>query len=982
MATESPAANSAARRAVRRFFHSRQDLAGLIFVLLMMTIFAQAWFASTPLPLGGPNVVLAGMAVFLLLFHLASRAASSWKRSTGVPAVVEDFRNDLLPVIPAIAVSALLAAWMLAVYLRTDTLDPTRLGRMALGVGVLFAAYLSVDSIYRVKLMLLATIVATVVSALFGFAVLLVGDPFLTMWLHLADVSMDKLSDVFTKGRMAGLALNTQIFAGQVAVGILLSFAALLYDSFGNGSAPGKTCRAALFVALMTMMTALVVNATRSALLGVLVSAGAIALSSLRAPRRRRRLLFIVPLMAIWLLAFFNPVFAVRDVVSLLDSDRPAAVDGLLAGSHRLADRSDRAVKAHAIAGITAGLVYTVQLRARNDRGFGDAVEIAAKAENDGRLTLIWDDPNDPDITGYQFRLRAAGETEWRPWRDFITFLHIGSQVVDGPGADHGVLNLPTESRSVPLTRFVAGGARVDADGEWQLNTRDAITWEIDASATSGTRRLLVAEADESERTDLAVVRPGSTVRVEADAANWGEYRVSNVFATDVRVVFRLSELTASAGNRASLIEGSSAVLSYEHTRTVYNSTLEGLAAGPGRLAGRGDRPIIGHTIGGVNSQKRYEVQLRARFGQEYGVENWIAAVAGREGALILTWIDPDDPGVTGYQFRLRRGDAQWTPWLDFVPTLSSKGPIIEVFADSDGPANSNGRPIIRHIITCRIPGRQDSRQECTAQLRAQNEYGYGPASAEISANAVRDGGLTLAWREPGDLTGIVAGYQFRLLSPAYGMWLPWRDFTPSVGGYRQSTPDAIYDARAMQERLTATRVAHALSAAGLNVNPRIGEILNRSAEMRIHMAITAFRYALDHPLGTGVYAPTMSHVSAELEPRKKASILSMVPHNQFLNVLVFFGYPGFILSILFYGLVLRSVTRTMRVLLHAPTTILSGLTVAVAGAIGAYSVISLLFSSGPFVADWSHFLLVGLVFSIQRIVTVNNPPVSHTRSY
>ena len=41
----------------------------------------------------------------------------------------------------------------------------------------------------------------------------------------------------------------------------------------------------------------------------------------------------------------------------------------------------------------------------------------------------------------------------------------------------------------------------------------------------------------------------------------------------------------------------------------------------------------------------------------------------------------------------------------------------------------------------------------------------------------------------------------------------------------------------------------------------------------------------------------------------------------------------------------------------------------AVVGALAAYGVNSLLHNSGPFVGDWAHFFIVGLVFSIERIV-------------
>ncbi len=116
-------------------------------------------------------------------------------------------------------------------------------------------------------------------------------------------------------------------------------------------------------------------------------------------------------------------------------------------------------------------------------------------------------------------------------------------------------------SRHKPLTSFVGGRFRgINADGEWQLLTRDAATWEIDV----GTSRLLVAEADESERMELAGVQPATTILVQADADNWGEYMVATVFVQGMRVHFRLQELLDSAGDRSSLASGASATLYYQ----------------------------------------------------------------------------------------------------------------------------------------------------------------------------------------------------------------------------------------------------------------------------------------------------------------------------------------------------------------------------------------------------------------------------------
>ena len=143
---------------------SHNSITGMIFVLLLAAIFAQLWFSSTPMPLGGPNIIIAAVAVSLASSYAVGRVVRSRERSTGISALVKDFR----PAIPVIAVSLLLALWMLAVYRFTDTFNTVLMGQTLLGIGVLFAVYLCVDSIHRAKLMALAIIAATLVSALWG----------------------------------------------------------------------------------------------------------------------------------------------------------------------------------------------------------------------------------------------------------------------------------------------------------------------------------------------------------------------------------------------------------------------------------------------------------------------------------------------------------------------------------------------------------------------------------------------------------------------------------------------------------------------------------------------------------------------------------------------------------------------------------------------------------------------------------------------
>ena len=524
--------------------------------------------------------------------------------------------GEFRPVLPIIAVSTALMVWALTVYLFTDTLHLARMSQMALGIGVLAGVYFSVDTVHRAVVMLLALAGATVVSTLFGLAVLVVGEPFLTAWLYAATVKVRTLPTVLINGRIAGLTAGTIAFSYHLAAAIPLAFAALMYGPFGRGRRSWRKWGALLFVALAIMVTGMIVNATRSLILGAIVSAVIIGLPILVASRFSRRLLAAVALIAVWLAALFNPWLTVGEVAA----------------------------------------------------GIGD-----------------------------------------------------------------------------PPLPAVGGSA-----------------------------------------------------------------------------------------------------------------TVSGLAAGIEGLSVGGDGQINGHTVWGLIPGELYALQVRGGNGQGSGAASGEApAAAGSDGSLSLVWWEPDGPAsIAGYELRVRAaGGPGWPQWEEFVPRLNTDGLIV------------------------------------------------------------------------GD-------------------------------------PDFSID-----QKVAIARILRYQSKRGLELNVRVLGTSDSSARARIPMTLTALRYSLDHPLGTGTYSPTREHIGEGLDPAMVEHLLVSTPHNQFLNVLVYYGYPGLMLLVAFYLLILRSLLYSGRFILRSGDTSLYFLGTAVAGALAAYGVNSLLHNSGPFVGDWAHFFIVGLVFSIERIV-------------
>jgi len=96
----------------------------------------------------------------------------------------------------------------------------------------------------------------------------------------------------------------------------------------------------------------------------------------------------------------------------------------------------------HTLPALTNGVLYRVQVRARNAAGAGEPSETSAEPQapaaasppgapdrltatpGDGTIALMWDDPSDASITGYEFRVHADRESDWREWKAIAGSTH------------------------------------------------------------------------------------------------------------------------------------------------------------------------------------------------------------------------------------------------------------------------------------------------------------------------------------------------------------------------------------------------------------------------------------------------------------------------------------------------------------------------------------------------------------------------------
>ena len=111
-----------------------------------------------------------------------------------------------------------------------------------------------------------------------------------------------------------------------------------------------------------------------------------------------------------------------RQIVGLIGADADA-IDNLRVGAKERTDRRGGRTLAKRIAEIKPGWKYAAQLRMRTANGKAAYSEVvAAVPDRDGGFVLRWDAPAPaPEVCAtHEFRLRADGETEWRPWRRFF----------------------------------------------------------------------------------------------------------------------------------------------------------------------------------------------------------------------------------------------------------------------------------------------------------------------------------------------------------------------------------------------------------------------------------------------------------------------------------------------------------------------------------------------------------------------------------
>ena len=298
---------------VRLISDHENTIKTMVMVLLAIGILGRILNVGVYPPVGGINVYLWGLGVALLMTGACHAVTILDTRRVSV------LFTRFAPVVSILAVSSLLALWAAAVHTFTDTLSPTRLLTFILGIGLVTAVWFGADSAFRMRLLLGAVIVGTGISALYSGAITMFGDPFMTIWVILSKVSLESVRSVVGGGRMAGLSSHINAFSYILAAAAPLAFGFLVIGGRLHTRSRTWSLSASLYVVLVLMLTVLLLNATRSAILGAAVGCmvtGAILLVG--RPDLWKRVAAVLALIAAWLLLMFVP--GVRGAEAILAS--------------------------------------------------------------------------------------------------------------------------------------------------------------------------------------------------------------------------------------------------------------------------------------------------------------------------------------------------------------------------------------------------------------------------------------------------------------------------------------------------------------------------------------------------------------------------------------------------------------------------------------------------------------------------------------
>ena len=416
------------------------------------------------------------------------------------------------------------------------------------------------------------------------------------------------------------------------------------------------------------------------------------------------------------------------------------------------------------------------------------APTISSATPGDSRVVLKWDDPGNITITKYQVRwkVKDSNDSTYTPWADITspnpfatpptppttytaTGLTNGTtymfEVRAGNGTGEGPAStVDAEPKAVPNAPDLSATA---GDGQvalsWEKPSNDATigSYSYEVSTDGGANYSPIADSDDETTAHTVMGLTNGTeytfaVRAENDA---GKGLAATVTATPIAVPAAPTALSATAG-------ATEVALTWDDPEdtaiTGYQVSIDGGETFADIDISENDTDnTLAYTVTGLTNGTEYTFAVRAVNASGVGAASTVTALTlpaaptgltaergDGGGEVALTWDDPNNDTISGYQVSTDGG----TTFIDIESSgAATTTHTVTVLSDGTGTRLTNGT-------------------EYTFELRAVNLSGAGAASPETA---------TPLWPAP---TGLVA-------APGEGqVMLTWDRGDPGIARYKVST--------------------------------------------------------------------------------------------------------------------------------------------------------------------------------------------------
>ena len=487
---------------------------------------------------------------------------------------------------------------------------------------------------------------------------------------------------------------------------------------------------------------------------------------------------------------------------------------------------SSAATTRHAVSGLANGTAHTFKIRAVNDVGPGVESEEASSTPlsrpakplgftamaGDALVALAWNDPLNSTITGWQYSFRTSGN--YGPWTD-IEGSHKATTGHSVTGLSNGVEH----------------------------------TFKIRAVNASGDG----AESDTVSATPQPV--PAKPTGLRAEAGN-----------TQARLSWTDPDDNSISGWQYSL-----------KTTGDYGAWMD--------IPGSG-ASTVRHTVTGLANNTAHTFRIRAANASGAGEDSDEVSATPREGPpekptgfeaeagdreVVLTWDDPDDASIRGWQFKSKKSDGEYKKQWDDVPGSDAKTVRHAV------TGLENGATYVFKIRTFNAANGPESAE------RSATPRSLRPAAPAGFSATAGDGQVSLQWNDPGDST--ISGWQYAVRTT--GGFGGWTDIPGSDAATTAYTATAlengvrhVFKLRAVNEHgggaesgeVAATPVAVPAKPAGFTATAGDGQVSLQWSDPG-NATITGWQYAQKTTDGYGAWtdipdsrATTTAHTVTRLD--------------------------------------------------------------------------------------------------------------------